>query len=179
MPFSFQTTALPGVVIIEPKVFPDGRGLFMETYKRSDFAAAGIDVHFVQENQSRSVRGTLRGLHLQRAPRAQAKLVRALSGEVFDVAVDIRPESPTFRRWTSVTLTGENRRSLFIPAGYAHGFCVVSEEAEVVYKTTEEYAPALEWGALWNDPLLNIPWPVASPQLSERDSRWPALSAPD
>jgi dTDP-4-dehydrorhamnose 3,5-epimerase len=149
----------------------------METFKRSEFAAAGIVGDFVQENHSRSVRGTLRGLHLQRAPRAQAKLVRVIEGEIFDVAVDVRPESPTFRQWVSVTLSAENRRSVFVPAGYAHGFCVLSPEAQVVYKTTEEYTPELEWGVRWNDPLLAIAWPVASPILSPRDSRWPPLSA--
>jgi dTDP-4-dehydrorhamnose 3,5-epimerase len=176
VPFTFESTALPGVVIIEPKVFGDDRGFFMETYKKSDFAAAGMDLPFVQENQSRSVRGTLRGLHLQRAPRAQAKLVRALSGEIFDVAVDVQPDSPTFRRWVAVTLSGDNRRSVFIPPVYAHGFCVISAEAEVVYKTSDEYAPELEWGVRWDDPLLAIAWPIASPLLSERDTRWPPLA---
>jgi dTDP-4-dehydrorhamnose 3,5-epimerase len=176
MPFTFTPTTLPGVVIIEPKVFVDDRGFFMETYKRSDFAAAGLDVEFVQENQSKSVRGTLRGLHLQRPPRAQAKLVRVLQGEIFDIAVDIRQQSRTFRQWVSVTLSAENRRSIFIPAGYAHGFCVVSPEAEVVYKTTEEYAPELEWGVKWDDPQLAIPWPASAPVLSPRDNRWPTLA---
>lgn len=176
MPFTFTPTALPGVVVIEPKVFADERGFFMETYKRSDFVAAGLEVDFVQENHSKSPQGTLRGLHLQRAPMAQGKLVRAVEGEVFDVAVDIRRESPTFGRWVSVTLSAENRRSVFIPAGYAHGFCVVSAEAQVVYQTTAEYAPDLEWGVRWDDPLLAIPWPVSAPRLSLRDSRWPALA---
>jgi dTDP-4-dehydrorhamnose 3,5-epimerase len=177
MPFRFERSALPGVLIAEPKVFADDRGFFMETYKRSEFAAAGIDETFVQENHSKSVRGTLRGLHLQRAPRAQGKLIRALRGEVFDVAVDIRPDSPTFRRWVSVTLSGDNRRSVYVPPGYAHGFCVLSDEAEVVYKTTEEYSPELEWGVRWDDPLLSIEWPISAPLLSERDARWPPLSA--
>ena len=175
MPFIFESTELPGVVVIEPRVFADDRGFFMETYKHSDFAAAGVPVHFVQENHSRSVHGTLRGLHLQRPPKAQGKLVRVISGEILDVAVDICPDSATFGRWVSVTLSGENRRSVYIPAGYAHGFCVVSAEAEVIYKTTEEYAPALEWGVRWDDPVLAIPWPVTAPRLSERDKRWPPL----
>jgi dTDP-4-dehydrorhamnose 3,5-epimerase len=176
MPFRFIPTELPGVVVIEPEVFPDGRGFFMETYKKSDFLAAGLPMDFVQENQSKSVKGTLRGLHLQRPPRAQGKLVRVLDGEIFDVAADIRPDSPTFGRWVSVSLSAENRRSVYIPAGYAHGFCVVSSDAQVVYKTTEEYAPELEWGVRWDDPLLEIPWPVSTPRLSERDSMWPALA---
>jgi dTDP-4-dehydrorhamnose 3,5-epimerase len=176
MPFTFTPSTLPGVVIIEPKVFADDRGFFMETYKRSDFIAAGLEVVFVQENHSKSLQGTLRGLHLQRPPKAQAKLVRVVQGEIFDVAVDIRRESPTFRRWVSVTLSAENRRSVYIPAGYAHGFCVVTPEAEVVYKTTDEYAPELEWGVRWDDPLLDIPWPVSAPLLSPRDSKWPTLT---
>src|SRR5262245_24318784 len=122
MPFTFSQTSLPGVTIIEPTVFADHRGFFMEAYRKSAFAAAGIDADFVQDNPSRSVQGTLRGLHLQRAPRAQAKLVRVLEGEVFDVAADIRPDSPTYGKWVSVTLSSENRRAVFIPAGYAHGF---------------------------------------------------------
>jgi dTDP-4-dehydrorhamnose 3,5-epimerase len=176
MPFIFKPTALPGVVVIEPQVFEDDRGFFMETYKKSDFISAGLDVDFVQENHSRSVQGTLRGLHLQRAPRAQGKLVRAVEGEILDVAADIRRESPTFGQWVSVTLSAENRRSVYIPAGYAHGFCVVSPDAQVLYKTTDEYAPELEWGVRWDDPVLGIPWPVSAPLLSSRDSHWPALS---
>jgi dTDP-4-dehydrorhamnose 3,5-epimerase len=175
MPFLFEPTALPGVVIIEPKVLVDPRGFFMETYKRSEFAAAGIDVDFVQENQSKSVAGTLRGLHLQREPKAQAKLVRVLEGEIFDVAADIRPGSPTYGVWVGVHLSSDNRRSVFVPAGLAHGFCVVSSEAQVIYKTTDEYAPELEWGVRWDDPLLAIPWPCAEPLLSERDKQWPYL----
>lgn len=176
MPCTFYPTALPGVIIIEPRTFADDRGFFMETFKKSEFARAGIPDDFVQENHSRSIYGTLRGLHGQRAPKAQGKLVRAIHGEVFDVAVDIRRESPTFRQWVSVILSRDNRRSVYIPPGYAHGFCVLSEDAEVIYKTTEEYAPDLEWGVRWNDPDLAIPWPLKTPILSPRDARWPALS---
>jgi dTDP-4-dehydrorhamnose 3,5-epimerase len=176
MPFTFTKTELPGVVIIEPTVFADDRGFFMETYRKSDFETAGLYLDLVQENHSKSVQGTLRGLHLQRPPKAQGKLVRAVSGEIFDVAVDVSPSSPTYRRWVSAVLSGENRRSLFIPAGYAHGFCVVSPVAEVIYKTTDEYAPDLEWGIRWDDPSLAITWPVRSPLLSVRDSEWPALA---
>jgi dTDP-4-dehydrorhamnose 3,5-epimerase len=175
MPFTFIRASLPGVVIVEPKVFADDRGFFMETYKKSDFITAGMETEFVQENHSMSVEGTLRGLHLQRAPKAQGKLVRAVGGEIFDVAADIRKDSPTFGRWVSIVLSAENRRSVFIPAGYAHGFCVVSSQAEMIYKTTAEYAPDLEWGVRWDDPLLAIPWPVQKPILSERDGRWPFL----
>jgi len=177
MPFTFSHTSLPGVTIVEPRVFTDHRGFFMETYRKSEFAAGGIDADFVQDNHSRSVRGTLRGLHLQRAPKAQGKLVRVLEGEVFDVAADVRPDSPTYGVWVSVVLSAANRRSVFIPPGYAHGFCVTSPEAQILYKTTEEYAPELEWGVRWDDPVLAIPWPVSEPFLSERDRRWPLLKA--
>jgi dTDP-4-dehydrorhamnose 3,5-epimerase len=176
MPFTFQPTQLSGVVIVEPTLFADDRGFFVETYKQSDFVVAGIDVVFVQENQSKSVRGTLRGLHFQRAPKMQAKLVRAIEGEIFDVVVDIRKESPTFGRWEVVLLSAENRRSIYVPAGYAHGFCVTSAEAQVVYKTSAEYAPELEGGVRWNDPALAIPWPIAGPILSRRDEQWPNLA---
>jgi dTDP-4-dehydrorhamnose 3,5-epimerase len=176
MPFQFKTTELDSVILIEPRVFADNRGSFMESYRESDFAAAGITDRFVQENQSRSKRGALRGLHYQVAPKAQAKLVRVISGEIFDVAVDLRPESPTYRRSVSCTLSAENRICLYIPPWCAHGFCVVSEEAEVLYKTTEEYAPDCERGVLWNDPAIGINWPVENPTISERDGKWPPLS---
>ena len=175
MPFKFTETRLPGVIIVEPTVFSDHRGFFMEAYRKSAFVAAGIDAEFVQDNHSRSVRGTLRGLHLQRPPKAQAKLVRVLEGEVFDVAADVRPDSPTYGRWVAVELSSDNRRSVYIPAGYAHGFCVTSAEAQILYKTSDEYAPALEWGVRWNDPVLGIEWPIADPRLSERDERWELL----
>ena len=175
MPFKFTPCSLPGVVLIEPTVFQDERGFFMETYKQSDFVRAGIDIELIQENHSRSVEGTLRGLHFQRPPRAQAKLVRATMGEIFDVVVDVVPRSPTFGKWVSVTLSADNKYSLFVPAGYAHGFCVVSQEAEVVYKTSQEYAPELEFGVRWDDPALGIAWPVSAPRLSARDTRWPVL----
>jgi dTDP-4-dehydrorhamnose 3,5-epimerase len=176
MSLIFTPAALPGVMIIEPKVVADERGYLMETYKRSEFVAAGVNADFVQENHSRSLYGTLRGLHLQRQPKAQAKLVRVIDGTVFEVVADVRRDSPTFGQWTSVILSAENRRSLFVPAGYAHGFCVTSAEAQVVYKMTAEYAPELEGGVRWDDPLLAIVWPISSPRLSVRDSRWPGLS---
>jgi dTDP-4-dehydrorhamnose 3,5-epimerase len=173
MPFTFQNTAIPGIILIEPQVVGDARGFFMETYKRSDFSAAGIDVTFVQENQSLSQRGVLRGLHYQEQPHAQGKLVRVLSGEIFDVAVDIRPESPTVGRSVCVQLSSANRLMMYVPHWCAHGFCVISDHAEVVYLTTTEYAPAHESGFIWNDPELAIAWPISSPTVSERDAKWP------
>ena len=176
MPVSIEPTDLPGVVLVVPRVFTDDRGYFMETFKRSEFERAGLDLPFVQENHSRSSAGTLRGLHYQREPKAQGKLVRVVLGEIFDVAVDIRQGSPTFGRWVSATLSAENRLAIYIPPGFAHGFCVTSAEAEVIYKTTEEYAPEYEEGIRWDDPGLAITWPVASPVLSPRDQRWPSLA---
>jgi dTDP-4-dehydrorhamnose 3,5-epimerase len=176
MPSTFESTSLAGVVIIVPKVFGDARGFLMETYKRSEFEAAGLPMALVQENHSRSSAGTLRGLHYQREPKAQGKLVRVVLGEVFDVAVDIRKGSPTFGRWVGVTLSADNRKSIYIPPGFAHGFCVTSLDAEVIYKTTEEYAPDHELGILWDDPSLSIDWPIATPTLSERDRQWPPFS---
>lgn len=173
MPFSFESLAIPEVIVIEPLAFGDARGFFMETYRSSDFGANGLGEPFVQENHSRSGRGILRGLHYQRPPYAQAKLVRVIAGEIFDVAVDVRPDSPTRGRWVGVTLSAANRRMLYIPPWCAHGFCVMSDAAEVIYKTTSEYSPAHESGVLWNDPAVGIDWPVASPILSERDQNWP------
>jgi dTDP-4-dehydrorhamnose 3,5-epimerase len=177
MPFTFAPTSLPGVTIIEPRVLTDHRGFFLEAYKKSEFAAAGIDVDFVQDNHSRSVRGTLRGLHWQTAPHPQAKLIRVLDGEILDVAVDVRDGSPTFGRWVSVTLSAENFRQLFIPTGFAHGFLVLSDIADIEYKCSDVYDPAAERGLMWNDPEIGIPWPVTDPILSARDRTHPPLGA--
>lgn len=175
MPFSFKPLDLPEVLLIEPKVFPDERGYFMETYKRSEFVRCGIGEEFVQCNHSHSTRGTLRGLHYQVPPRAQGKLVRVVCGTIFDVAVDIRRGSPRYGRWVAVELSAENKRMLYIPPGFAHGACVTSDEASLLYMVTEEYAPECERGILWSDPALNIAWPIAAPTLSARDQVWPAL----
>jgi dTDP-4-dehydrorhamnose 3,5-epimerase len=162
-------TALPGVVLIEPVVHRDPRGFFLETYHRQRYAEAGIGGDFVQDNHSRSTRGTLRGLHAQVA-HAQGKIVRAVFGEVFDVAVDIRRGSPTFARWVGVVLTGENYRQLYIPPGFAHGLCVLSESVDVAYKCTDFYAPADEITVAWNDPEIGIEWPLQEPVLSPKDA---------
>jgi len=175
VPFSFQRLEIPEVVLIEPKVFQDGRGFFMETYKFSDFAAFGIAERFVQDNHSRSKKSVIRGLHYQNPPKAQGKLVRAVVGEIFDVAVDIRRGSPTYGKWVGEKLSSENKRMLYIPPGFAHGFCVLSAEAEVVYKVTEEYAPEHEAGIIWNDPDIGISWPIANPIISEKDAALPCL----
>jgi dTDP-4-dehydrorhamnose 3,5-epimerase len=173
MPFEFIEADLPGVFLIEPKVFPDERGFFMETYKRSEFAAHGISADFSQCNQSRSSHGTLRGLHYQNPPKAQAKLVRVLKGEIYDVAVDLRVGSPSYGKWHGVYLSSENQRMLFVPVGLAHGFCVTSDVADIAYMTSAEYAPDFEGGIVWSDPGLKIDWPLDNPQLSIRDRGWP------
>ena len=175
MPFRFIQTEISEVLIVEPRVFADDRGFFMETYKRSEFAEHGIAELFLQGNHSKSTKGILRGLHYQKHPKAQGKLVRALSGEIFDVVVDIRQGAPTFGKWVSGTLSSENKKMLYVPVGFAHGFCVVSHEADISYMTTEEYAPECEAGICWNDPVLNIKWPFDNPQLSSRDRTWPGL----
>jgi dTDP-4-dehydrorhamnose 3,5-epimerase len=168
-------TAIPDVVVIEPDVHADGRGFFLETYHADRYAAHGIHGPFVQDNHSRSTAGTLRGLHLQ-LQRPQGKLVRAIEGEVYDVAVDVRRGSPTFGRWVGVTLSAENFKQVYIPQGFAHGFCVVSPIAQVEYKCTDLYDPASEIGIAWNDPALAISWPVREPILSSRDARHPTLA---
>ena len=167
-------TELPGVLIVEPKVFPDARGFFVETYNKERYAACGIAVDFVQDNLSFSSRGVLRGLHYQN-PHAQGKLVYVLQGEVWDVAVDIRPGSPQFGRWTAVTLSSDNKRQFYIPPGFAHGFCVLSDTALFTYKCTDLYHPECDGGIRWDDPELGIAWPVAEPLLSDKDRKQPLL----
>jgi dTDP-4-dehydrorhamnose 3,5-epimerase len=179
MPFRFTRTAIPEAVVIDPRVFADERGFFLEAYKRSEFTAAGITETFVQTNRSRSAQGILRGLHYQKNPMAQAKLVWASSGVVYDVIVDLRRHGPSYGRWIAEILSAENKKMLYVPAGFAHGFCVLSAEAEIVYMTSEEYDPDLEAGILWNDPDLRIDWPVSNPRLSDRDRRWPGFNSAD
>ena len=179
MPFAFKRLEIPGVVLIEPRVFEDERGFFMETYKMPDFVAAGIKGNFVQENHSRSSKGILRGLHYQNPPFEQGKLVRAIRGKIFDVAVDIRKGSPTWGKWIGVVLSEENRNIIYVPAGFAHGFCVLSKIAEVFYKTTNVYSAESEAGIIWNDEDLNIQWPVKDPILSQKDEKLPSLKNAD
>ena len=179
MPFQFKKLEIPDVVLIQAKKYGDLRGFFMETYKKSEFIANGISDRFVQDNFSHSQRGVLRGLHYQKHPAAQAKLVTVFSGEVFDVAVDIRKGSPTFGKWTGVILSAERAGMLYIPVGFAHGFCVISETADFTYKVSAEYSPENEGGIAWNDPDIGIKWPVAVPKLSERDKNMPLLKDAD
>lgn len=179
MPFQFKRLAIPDVILIEAPNLRDERGFFRETYKFSEFAAHGIGLPFVQDNHSRSMRGVLRGLHYQKNPRAQGKLVRVVHGEIFDVAVDIRQHSPTFRKWIGITLSADENQMLYIPPGFAHGLCVLSNEADVIYKVTAEYSPELDRGIIWNDPDLAIEWPLAQPILSPKDSKLPRLRDSD
>ncbi len=173
-------TEIPDVFILEPQVFYDARGYFMETYHARQLAELGISAQFVQDNHSRSQRGTLRGLHYQ-IRQAQGKLLRVVCGEIFDVAVDLRRRSPTFGQWTGAILSADNKRQLWIPPGFAHGFYAISETADLVYKVTDYYAPQWERTLIWNDPQINIAWPLVDgqpPVLSARDAQgWPFMQA--
>lgn len=169
-------TKLDGVVILEPRVFADHRGYFMESYNQEVFHRLGLDYHFVQDNQSLSKEtGVIRGLHFQLNPKAQTKVVRVLAGAIYDVAVDIRKSSPTFGQWVGVILSEENKRQLVIPKGFAHGFCTLVPNTIVAYKVDEYYSPENDRGILWNDPELNIDWPTSNPILSDKDKNHPVL----
>ena len=169
---------IQGPKIIEPDIFPDARGFFCETFHQKRYAENGIDDRFVQDNLSSSKKGTLRGIHYQ-YPQSQAKLVQVIQGEVRDVIVDIRQQSSTFGKWVGVTLSAENRRQLFVPAGFAHGYCVLSETALFSYKCSDFYAPDCEKGILWSDPDIGIDWPVRDPILSDKDQLYPCLKDVD
>lgn len=170
-----KRTRLEGVLLIEPKVFGDSRGFFLESYNRKKFEEVGINLDFVQDNHSRSAQNTLRGLHYQINP-GQDKLVRVTNGEVYDVVVDIRHNSPTFGQWESFVLSAENKKQVFVPKGFAHGFCVLSEYADFLYKCSEYYSPADERGIIWNDPDLAVDWPLTGPPvLSEKDKLNPSF----
>ena len=174
---NFIPTPLPGILLIEPKVFQDERGFFLESYQKKKFSEAGIPFDFVQDNHSKSCRGVLRGLHYQ-MKQPQGKLLRVVSGEIFDVAVDIRKNSPTFGKWFGTYLSAEAKQMIWVPIGFAHGFYVTSPEAELLYKTTDYYAPEWERSILWNDPAIGIQWPLVddSPSLSARDKAGSLLS---
>jgi dTDP-4-dehydrorhamnose 3,5-epimerase len=177
--FEFEHLAIPDVVLVRPRPFSDGRGMFLETYKRSDFVIAGIAEIFLQDNHSRSSCNVLRGLHYQKEPFGQAKLVRCVKGRIFDVAVDIRRGSPFYGKWVGAELDDSNHNMIYLPAGFAHGFAVLSESAEVSYKCSAEYSAAHDRGLAWNDPEIGIAWPVSSPLLSPKDSAHPPLRDAD
>lgn len=176
--FKFEKCDIEGLYVIEPTVFGDKRGYFMETYNSEEFKEAGLDMVFVQDNQSSSTRGVLRGLHYQKE-HTQGKLVRVLSGEVYDVAVDIRKDSKTYGQWFGVKLTAEKKNMFYIPEGFAHGFYVLSETAEFAYKCTDFYDPSSEAGIMWNDPKINVQWPIPEgeePNISDKDAAHPPFS---
>lgn len=176
--FKFNETAINGVYVIETALFGDNRGYFMETYNYNEFKEAGLDMVFVQDNQSKSKKGVLRGLHFQKE-HMQGKLVRVIKGEVFDVAVDLRKNSETYGKWVGVTLSEENKKQFYVPTGFAHGFLVLSEEAEFCYKCTDFYHPESEGGIMWNDPDINVEWPTEGIEniiLSDKDQKHPRLS---
>jgi dTDP-4-dehydrorhamnose 3,5-epimerase len=175
MPFSFKLLSIPEVILIEPKVFPDDRGYFLETFKSSDFLSNNIPNKFVQDNLSFSRKNVIRGMHFQRKPKEQGKLVSVIKGRVIDVAVDIRKESPTFMKWIAVELNDSQNAMLYIPAGFAHGFLSLTEEVYLLYKCTNEYDPIADSGIRWNDPDIGIAWPINNPVLSEKDQRLPYL----
>jgi dTDP-4-dehydrorhamnose 3,5-epimerase len=175
VPFTFEETSLPGVIKVQPVAFDDERGFFMGTYRSTHFREGGIDVPFVQFNVSWSRRNVLRGLHYQIDPHPMGKLVHAQAGEIYDVVVDIRTDSPTYGRWLAVNLSVDNRTMLYVPPGFAHGFCVLTEEARIAYYCTGEYAPDHERGVRFDDPSLNIPWPIEAPVVSAKDRALPLM----
>ena len=179
MPFIFERLSIPDVLLIKPRVFEDARGFFLETYKHSEFAAQGVLGPFVQVNHSHSATGVLRGLHYQKLPRAQGKLLGVAHGSIFDVAVDIRVGSPTYGAWVGAMLSSENHHQLYVPPGFAHGYCVVDGPADLIYQVTEEYSPEHERGILWNDPSIGVDWPIEMPELSARDRTQPLLREAD
>ncbi len=179
MTFTFKRLNLSDVILIEAKSFPDDRGLFKEIFKESNFIENGINARFVQDNFSHSSKGVLRGLHFQKNPKAQAKLVTVLRGEIFDVAVDVRKSSPTYGEWISEILSEQNHRLLYIPEGFAHGYCVLSDEADIFYKVNQEYSPENDGGFIWNDPEIAIKWPIDKPIVSEKDLKLPLFKNAD
>jgi len=179
MPFTFKKLEIPEVILIEPTVFPDSRGFFAETYKMPDFKMNGIDHTFIQDNHSKSKAGVLRGLHFQTNPKAQGKLVCVVSGSVFDVAIDIRKNSPTFGKWVSTVLSAKNHNMLWIPPGFAHGVLVLENDTQLIYKVTELYSPEHDRCIRWDDPTIAVKWPMSNPDLSEKDLKAPLLNDVD
>lgn len=179
MPFEFKKMEIPDVILVTAKAFSDDRGFFMESFKESIFNQNGIHEKFIQDNYSHSVKGVLRGLHYQKDPKAQAKLVLVTRGTIFDVAVDLRKGSTTYGKWTSAILSDENHCMLYVPKGFAHGFCVLSDKADVFYKVSSEYSPEHERGILWNDPEISIKWPIEKPIMIKKDLELPSLKNED
>ena len=179
MSFTFKKLNLPDVMLVEAKSFPDDRGYFKEIFKESSFIENEINTRFVQDNFSHSSKAVFRGLHFQKNPKAQAKLVTTLRGEIFDVVVDIRKDAPTYGKWVSEILSEQNHKLLYIPEGFAHGFCILSDEADVFYKVNQEHSPEHDTGFIWNDPEINIKWPIDKPIMSERDQKLPLLKSAD
>jgi len=179
MSFTFKKLNLSDVMLVEAKSFPDDRGYFKEIFKESSFIENEINTRFVQDNFSHSIKGVLRGLHFQKNPKAQAKLVTVFRGEIFDVAVDVRKDSPTYGKWVSEILSEQNHKLLFIPEGFAHGYCVLSDEADIFYKVNQEYSPEHDRGFIWNDPEVAIKWPMDNPLISNKDLKLPFLKNAD
>lgn len=175
MPFTFTRLEIPEVILVQPKLFPDDRGFFAETYKMTDFKSNGIEMDFVQDNHSKSKAGVLRGLHYQTNPKAQGKLVRVVSGSVFDVAIDIRKNSPTYGKWVSAILDAKQHNMLWVPPGFAHGVLVLEDDTQLIYKVTEQYSPEHDRCIRWDDPEIAVTWPMSNPDLSEKDLKAPYL----
>ena len=179
MAFQFQQLAIPDVILVQAQQWKDPRGFFMETYKASEFSKSDVPTIFVQDNCAYSTQGVLRGLHYQQEPKAQGKLIMVLKGEIFDVVVDIRQGSATYGQWVGHTLSARNCSMLYVPPGFAHGYCVLSPDALILYKVTDEYAPETERGIVWNDPAIGIDWPVQDPLVSQKDAQLPLLQDAD
>jgi len=179
VPFTFKRLEIPEVILVDAKAFPDKRGFFMESFKQSVFYENGINTTFVQDNYSHSIKGVIRGLHYQKNPKAQAKLVMAIRGEIFDVAVDMRKGSLTYGKWVGEILSEQNHRLLYVPEGFAHGFYVLSNEADVLYKVNQEYSPENERGIIWNDPTVGVKWPSNNPVVIEKDLELPTIDNAD
>jgi len=175
MPFEFEKTNIPGVILVKPKVFPDNRGFFLESYEKNSFKKAGIIREFVQENHSKSEKGVIRGIHFQKGQYAQAKLVRCVKGKLLDFAIDLRKGSSYFGKYFSTILSEENKRLLYLPRGFGHAFATLENNTEMIYKVDNGYSLENEGGIIWNDPFLNIKWPFNNPILSERDKKWGSL----
>jgi dTDP-4-dehydrorhamnose 3,5-epimerase len=175
MPFTFIKTEIEGVIIVEPRVFGDERGFFMETYKKTDFDSNGISEQFVQDNHSMSGKGVLRGIHFQKSPMAQGKLVRVTAGSVFDVAVDLRPDSPTYKKWIGIELTAENAKMFYIPPGFGHAFLTLEDNTHFLYKCTENYSPEHDGGIRYDDPAIGVKWPTEDFIVSDKDKNLPFL----